>query len=120
MESKTAARCPCGHGPGDLCVLGLTAGEGPDGAAAVARAMDNRAVAEDVRSLAESWPYLVRYGEATRPITCDRCGAPVVGVPETLAACGPPRGWAPAIWEAGLGRKHTPRRCEWLQDRAGA
>jgi hypothetical protein len=113
MENRTVERCPCGHGPGDLCVLGLTA----DGAAAAAvlRAMDNRVVAEDVRSLAESWPYLVRFGEAAGPEVCERCGTLIVAVPEALAAGGPPRKWATGAWEAAAGRKHTPRRCEWLR-----
>jgi len=117
MDSRIPARCPCGHGPGDLCALPLV-GERA-GAGAVDRAGWVRAVTEDVASLAESSPYLVRHGDATGPAACGRCGTLVVLVPETLATGDLPRQWAPAAWEAGLARKHTPRRCERMRDLAG-
>lgn len=77
-------------------------------------------LAEDLRSLGESSPYLVRFHEGTAPQPCECCGAPLTFVPEALCAGAggePPewRRWKPGAWEAGAGRRHTLRRCEWLR-----
>lgn len=74
------------------------------------------AFAEDVVSLAESAPFLVRLDEKEGPIRCESCGADVVAVPESPAEG--ERRWSRAIWEDGLFRKHTLRRCEWQRREA--
>ena len=71
--------------------------------------------AEDIASIAESMPYVVRMHEGTPPIRCECCGTRVSMVPEAEASVTP---WAfkPAIWEAETRRKHTLRRCEWTRE----
>jgi hypothetical protein len=71
---------------------------------------------EDLISLRESAPYVVRLAERTEPITCECCGTTVAGVPEGLGADGPDRRWKRGIWETGVWRKHTLRRCEWKRE----
>jgi len=74
------------------------------------RAAADPAFAEDITSINESLPYIVRFREGTPPIRCECCGTLVTMVPETEASVRP---WAfkPAIWEAEACRKHTLRRC---------
>ena len=75
---------------------------------------DIPACAEDARSLCESAPYVVRYGEMGAPIRCECCGTLVAEVPEAALADEPPRRWRRGIWEKdGAVRRHTMRRCEW-------
>ena len=77
-------------------------------------------LAEEFRSLDESWPYFIRLFERGEPIVCECCGISVVQMPEALAADGPSRAYRPAIWEysnAGPVRKHTLRRCNWWRER---
>ena len=76
-------------------------------------------LAEELRSLAESQPYFIRFLERSEPIRCECCGTAVVQMPEALAEDGPSRVYRPAIWEAGSSgpvRKHTLRRCNWWRD----
>lgn len=68
-------------------------------------------ITEDLASLAESAPFLIRPGEKEGPIRCESCGTHVVAVPERPVDG--ERRWTPAIWEESAGRKHTLRRCEW-------
>lgn len=70
-------------------------------------------VIEDLLSIAESSPFLVRVAE--NPLPCARCGAYVARVRESAYSAGQPRQWVPAIWETFNGRKHTIRRCEAMQ-----
>ena len=74
------------------------------------------AVEEDVRSIAESSPFVIRVTE--NPLPCARCGTWVARVRESPYGIGVPRQWAPAIWESENGRKHTLRRCEAMRARA--
>ena len=74
-------------------------------------------IAEDLASLAESAPFLIRTGEREGPIRCESCGADVVAVPES--PIDGERHWTRAIWEDRLFRKHTMRRCEWRRRVAG-
>lgn len=67
-------------------------------------------VAEDLRSLHESYPYLVLVSDRGEPIRCECCGTLVAMTPESDTPSGP---WKPGIWEPELGRRHTMRRCEW-------
>jgi hypothetical protein len=77
-----------------------------------AETIKSDALAEDARSLIESAPYVVRYGDAGSPIACECCGSPVALMSERPA--GETAGaWKPGIWEPELTRKHTLRRCEW-------
>jgi hypothetical protein len=76
-------------------------------------AMITEEMREDVRSLMESAPWVVRLDEGAPPIRCECCGTWVMKVPEGAAKDGLDRVWKPAIWEAEAGRKHTLRRCEW-------
>lgn len=73
-------------------------------------------IAEDLASLAESAPFLIRLGEREGPIRCESCGTDVVAVPESPAEG--ERSWWRAIWEDRLFRKHTLRRCEWQRREA--
>lgn len=73
-------------------------------------------VAEDLASLAESAPFLIRTGEREGPSRCESCGTDVVAVPESPVKG--ERRWARAIWEDRLFRKHTLRRCEWRRREA--
>lgn len=72
--------------------------------------------AEDIKSLAESVPYVIIHPyEGTPPIRCECCGTMVAQCPEAEVSVKP---WAfkPAIWETETGRKHTLRRCDWLRE----
>lgn len=80
------------------------------------RAAADPEFAEDIASVEESMPYLVRWHERTPPITCECCGTPVTMVPE--AGSWSPRTYKPAIWEEETARKHTLRRCEWQRANA--
>ncbi len=76
-------------------------------------------LAEELRSLGESWPWFIRLHECGGPVTCECCGTSVVKIPEALAADGPSRAYRPAIWESGCSgpvRKHTLRRCNWWRE----
>ena len=82
------------------------------------RAESDPALAEDIRSLNESAPYVIRLGDASGPMDCERCGTPVAAVPEALIR--EPHGarrWQRAIWEPEAGRRHALRRCEAMQGR---
>jgi hypothetical protein len=73
-------------------------------------------VAEDLRSLHESVPYIIRISERGEPIRCECCGTLVALTPEAATAATPPwspKSWTPTIWEPETGRRHTLRRCEW-------
>ena len=72
---------------------------------------------EDCRSISESAPYMVRWGEQGSAMICPRCGTPVARVPEGRAEDGTGRRYLPAVWESRSGRKHTIRRCDWRGDR---
>ena len=77
---------------------------------------DEDVLAEEWRSIGESWPYFIRLYECGEPIRCECCGVSVVKIPEALADDGPSRTYRPAIWEywrTGPVRKHTLRRCDW-------
>ncbi len=67
--------------------------------------------AEDLRSLRESLPFMIRIDAPEGPVACECCGAAVFAVPESGYVT--PRRWRRAIWEPETGRKHTLRRCEW-------
>jgi hypothetical protein len=83
----------------------------------IAETAISEALAEDCRSLLESAPFVVRYGEMGEPIRCECCGTLVGLVPEGEAERHwRDRVWLPAIWETGLARKHTFRRCSWLRE----
>jgi hypothetical protein len=74
------------------------------------------ALAEDLRSFAESFPYIVRISDRGEPIRCECCGTLVALMPEARTAEAPPwspKSWSPAIWEHETLRRHTQRRCEW-------
>lgn len=81
---------------------------------AMARSMAERAerdpeFAEDIASILESKDWITHPGEMTAPEKCEVCGTLVTFVPEAhVARRGKPE---PALWETGLWRKHTPRRC---------
>jgi hypothetical protein len=70
---------------------------------------------EDLVSFRESAPWFVRLDERSEPITCECCGTTVAATPEAPAADGPDRRWKRGIWETGVWRKHTLRRCDWLR-----
>ena len=74
--------------------------------------------AEELESIGESMPYVIRMHEGTRPIRCECCGTRVTMCPEAVAADHP---WTfrPAIWEPEAGRKHTSRRCDWKRAARG-
>lgn len=70
-------------------------------------------IIEDLRSLSESAPFVIRVSESRGLMRCERCSTFVVAVPEALARTPPEsRKWERAIWEPETGRKHTLRRCE--------
>jgi hypothetical protein len=76
-------------------------------------------IAEDCRSLLESAPFVVRYGEMSEPIRCECCGILVGLVPEAEMEWGRPfadLASRPGVWEARTGRKHTMRRCDWRRE----
>lgn len=76
-------------------------------------------IIEDLRSLSESAPFAVRMAESRGFMMCERCGVPVVAVPEALIAePAESRKWERAVWECEMGRKHTIRRCEATQEKA--
>lgn len=80
-------------------------------------------VTEDLTSLGESAPYVVRFREGTPPQPCECCGTLLTFAPEAFcfsAGDGPPplRRWKPGAWETEAGRRHTPRRCGWMRERA--
>lgn len=70
-------------------------------------------LSEDVRSFAETFPYLIRISHRGEPIRCECCGTLVALTPE--ARTGSRDTWEPAIWEYETYRKHTLRRCEWMR-----
>ena len=80
------------------------------------RALVDPEFAEDCESLAESMPFMIRYDGASRPVMCECCGTYVSDPLE--ADTRSPRQWKRAIWEAGTGRKHTLRRCDWRREQA--
>ena len=80
------------------------------------RTVRDPAFAEDIESIAESLPYVIRVTEAEAAGPCARCGASVALVPESPAGTAS-REWHLAVWEALTGRKHTPRRCAWQRGR---
>ncbi len=67
--------------------------------------------AEDLESLRESLPFVIRIDQMSDAITCECCGTEVFAVPESEWVT--PRQWRRAIWESHTGRKHTMRRCQW-------
>lgn len=76
--------------------------------------------AEDIASINESLPYLIRYDGVPPPVLCECCGICVFAPLEADTRNGEPRTWTRAIWEAETGRKHTLRRCEWQRDHGSA
>jgi hypothetical protein len=80
------------------------------------RAEQDPAFAEDCESLFESMPFMIRYEGSSPPVRCECCGTLVRDPLEAHSA--EPRTWKRAIWEAGTGRKHTLRRCNWRRDQA--
>ena len=72
--------------------------------------------AEDLKSLDESMPYVIRHDGASRPVPCECCGTFVSDPLEWDTRRG--EQWTRAIWEAETGRKHTLRRCNWQRDQA--
>jgi len=73
--------------------------------------------AEDRRSVVESLPYVAVVAEDPPVALCADCGTTLVVAAEAAAAV-TPRRWIPALWEphgAGIWRKHTRRRCAWIQ-----
>jgi hypothetical protein len=74
-------------------------------------------IIEDLNSLSESSPYVIRVEKSRGLMRCERCRAFVISVPEYILAPDPgdppgSRRWERAIWEPETGRKHTLRRCE--------
>ncbi len=72
--------------------------------------------AEDIESIRESMPYLIRHEGSSPQVRCECCGTWVRDPMEAHSA--EPRTWKRAIWEAETGRKHTLRRCNWKRDQA--
>lgn len=78
-------------------------------------------LAEEIKSIGESSPFLIRIEACTEPIRCECCRTWVTMLDEALIDTGP-RTWKPEIWEAGRDRpwrKHTLRRYTWLTGRTG-
>ena len=74
------------------------------------------ALMEDLLSLEESLPFIIRPDEATEPIRCECCGRTVCAVPERPADAMPPeRPWKRGIWEPTAWRRHTLRRCDYAR-----
>jgi hypothetical protein len=73
------------------------------------RLKDSPEFAEDLASLTESRDFITFPGEMTPPGKCEACGTLVTFVPEERYDARGER--EPALWESGLWRKHTPRRC---------
>ena len=72
------------------------------------------ALAEDLRSFAESFPWVIRLDGRADPILCEVCGTLVALTSEAEAGMRwSERQWKPGIWEHETLRRHTQRRCEW-------
>ena len=87
----------------------------------MARMMAERAAvdpefAEDCESLLESKDYFTHPWGMSRPEKCEVCGTLVTVVPEVPA--GRHEEPKPAVWEPGMWRKHTLRRCNYWRGQA--
>lgn len=70
-------------------------------------------LAEEITSIGESSPFLVRIESCTEPIRCECCGTWVTMLDKVPAGADQPGTWKPGIWEADRDqplRKHTLRR----------
>lgn len=74
---------------------------------------------EEVASLAESAPWVTYPLGRTPAEKCEACGTPVSVVAERALGTPPESAAAPALWEPGPWRKHTPRRCAAMRKEAG-
>lgn len=101
----------------------ITREKAADIAESIRQQVGDALIAEEIMSIGESYPFLIRLETATEPIRCECCGASVTMLGEAEASQSPPRTWRPGIWEApgdGPWRKHTLRRCNWLLERGTA
>lgn len=81
------------------------------------RAAADPLFAEDIKSIAESAPFMIQLGDETARIGCERCGTTVYNPLERRGLDGH---WVRAIWETDAGRKHTLRRCDWQREHAAS